>query len=537
VALKLFKSKSTTILGLDISSSSVKLLELSEVDSRFRVESYAVEPLPVNSVVEKTITDVESVGETIRRAIKRSGTKARRVAAAVAGSAVITKTISMPAVLNESELASQIEVEADQYIPYPLEEVALDFEEIGETDDQPGMVDVLLAACRSETVDARVAAIDLGGLQTESMGVEAYALENAFGLIAAQLPDNGLDKIIAVVDIGATMTTLNVLQDQRIIYTREQVFGGRQLTEEIQRRYGLSYEEAGMSKRQGGLPDNYVTEVLEPFKEAIAQQVSRSLQFFFSSSQHNVVDHIVLAGGCAVIPGTDELIEEQVGIPTTIANPFASMTLSPKVNVQALSDDASALMIACGLALTSVGVESINLLPWRETRRKDREKRFFVAAGLSAAAMLGILGYVHFYIEEQIDYQELRNTYLKEQIVKVDKEIAAIKSLEKDKTRLLKRMDVIQQLQGSRAEIVHFFEEIVTTIPEGAQLLKVQNKGAVVNIEGIAESNARISAFMRNLDNSPWLENPELVVIDSSTKRFAGSSWFSLKVHRPHASQ
>jgi len=347
----LLKRKKTTLLGLDISSSAVKLLELSEQNNRFRVEGYAVEPIPPNSVVEKTITDIESVGETIRRAVRRSGTKATSAAVAVAGSAVITKVISMPAALSDDELASQIELEADQYIPYPIEEVALDFEVIGVNEKNPEMVDVLLAACRSENVDARVAAVELGGLTAEIVDVEAYALENAVVLIASQLPEHGFDKTIAIVDIGSTMTTLNVLQDQRIIYTREQVFGGSQLTEEIQRRFGLSYEEAGLAKRQGGLPDNYGPEVLEPFKEAMAQQVSRSLQFFFSSSQHNAIDHIVLAGGCASIQGADELISERVGIPTSIANPFSSMTLSPKVNAQALSDDASTLMIACGLAL------------------------------------------------------------------------------------------------------------------------------------------------------------------------------------------
>ena len=349
----IFKRKKSTLLGLDISSSAVKLLELSEQNNRFQVESYAVEPITPNSVVEKTITDIEAVGETIRKALKRSGTKVTDTAVAVAVSSVITKVISMPAVLNEEELESQIELEADQYIPYPIEEVALDFEVLGTTESNSELIDVLLAACRSENVDARVAAVELGGLTPKVVDVEAYALENSVSLISSNLPDNGYGNTIAIIDIGATMTTLNVLHDQRIIYTREQVFGGRQLTEEIQRRFGLSYEEAGEAKRHGGLPDNYIPEVLEPFKEAIAQQVSRSLQFFFSSSQHNAIEHLVIAGGCAAIHGVDELISERVGIPTSIANPFAAMTLSNKVNAKALSDDASALMIACGLALRS----------------------------------------------------------------------------------------------------------------------------------------------------------------------------------------
>ena len=348
-----FRRKKPPILGLDISSTAVKLLELGRSSGRYRVESYAVEPLPANSVVEKNITDVEAVGTAIRKAVKRSGTRARHAAVAVAGSAVITKVITMPANLADDEMEAQIEIEADQYIPFPLEEVSLDFEVLGPSEKNDDMVDVLLAASRSENVDIRVEAVEAGGLIPKIVDVEAYAMENAFSLINEQIPGHEDYHTVAVVDIGATMTTLSVLHDGRIIYTREQVFGGKQLTEEIMRRFGLSYEEAGMAKRQGGLPDNYLTEVLEPFKEAMAQQVSRSLQFFFSSSQYNTVDHIVLAGGSASIPGVDELIAERLNTPTSVANPFADMSLAPRVKPQVLSNDAPALLIACGLALRS----------------------------------------------------------------------------------------------------------------------------------------------------------------------------------------
>ncbi|MFP3872948.1 MAG: pilus assembly protein PilM [Thiohalophilus sp.] len=348
----LIKPKKPPVIGLDISSTAIKLLELSRAGDRLRVESYAVEPLPPNSVIEKNISDVEAVGEAIKRAVKRSGTRNKQAAAAVAGSAVITKIISMPSSLSEDDMEQQIQLEADQYIPYPLEEVNLDFEVMGESDD-PERVDVLLAASRSENVDVRVAAMELAGLRAKIVDVEAYAMETAFQMLAPQLPEQGLDQTVAVVDVGATMTTLNVMHDLKNIYTREQVFGGKQLTEEIQRRYGLSYEEAGMAKRQGGLPDNYVPEVLEPFKDAMAQQVSRSLQFFFSSSTYNSVDHIVLAGGSAMITGIDEMIADKLGVHTSIANPFTNMTLASRVKAQSLSNDAPALMIACGLAMRS----------------------------------------------------------------------------------------------------------------------------------------------------------------------------------------
>ncbi len=351
------KRKKPNILGLDISSTSVKLLELAQDGDKYRVQSLAVEPLPDNAVVEKNIQDVEAVGETILKAVKRSGTKVKDAAVAVAGSAVITKIINMPAGLSDSDLEAQIEMEADQYIPYPLEEINLDFEVIGESENNPDTVDVLLAASRSENIELRSAALALGGLHPKIVDVEAYTIENSSKLIAHQMKrdeeSENEDTIIAVVDIGATMTSLNVVENNQLIYTREQSFGGKQLTEEIMRRYGLAYDEAGRLKKEGGLPDNYIPEVLEPFKETIAQQVSRFLQFFYTSGQHNAVDQIVLAGGCASIPGIDELVESQLDTPTVIANPFAEMSLSSKVNPQALSNDAPSLMIACGLAMRS----------------------------------------------------------------------------------------------------------------------------------------------------------------------------------------
>ncbi len=349
----IFGKKKLSMLGLDISSSAVKLLELSKSGKRYRIESYAVEALPPNSVTEKNITDVDAVGEAIRKAVKRSRTKLTYAALAVAGSAVITKVVQMPAALSEDDMESQINVEADQYIPYSLDEVNLDFEVIGPSKENAEMVDVLLAASRSENVDVRVDAAELGGLTAAVVDVEAYAMENAFGFISPQLPNNAEGMAVAVFDIGATMTTLSVLHELKTIYTREAVFGGKQLTEEIQRRYGLSYEEAGMAKKQGGLPDNYLPEVLEPFKEAITQQISRSLQFFYSSSTYSSVEHIVLAGGSVAIPDLDQKIEERLGISTSIANPFADMSLSSKVKANVLNNDAPAMMIACGLALRS----------------------------------------------------------------------------------------------------------------------------------------------------------------------------------------
>lgn len=349
----LFSKKRPPVLGIDISSTAVKLIELSKSGKTYKVESYGVEPLPANAVSEKNIADVDAVGEVIKRLVKRSGAKSKLACAAVPGSAVITKVITQPANMTDSEMVAQIELEAEQHVPFPLEEVNMDFEVIGPTEDNPDSVDVLLVATRSENVDVRAAALELGGLVPEIVDTEPNAIESCFDLISHQVIDDGEDRVVAVVDIGASLTTINVLYNGKTIFTHEQMFGGKQLTEEIQRRYGLSYEEAGMAKRQGGLPDNYVPEVLDPFKEAIGQQVSRSLQLFYAGSEFGEIDQILLAGGTSLIAGVDDLITETVGTATVIANPFANMSLAGRVKTQALANDAPALLIACGLAMRS----------------------------------------------------------------------------------------------------------------------------------------------------------------------------------------
>lgn len=345
------KSRKPGLVGLDITATSVKLLELKLTGKKPKVVSYTVEPLPANAVNEKNLQDVEAVGEAIRRAVKRSGTRTKACAVAVPSAMVITKVIQMPEDLKEYEMDAQIQLEADQYIPYALEEVNLDFHVLGPAADADGYVDVLLAASRSENVEDRTAAAEIGGLNVKVVDVEPYTMESAFQLIQHQVPDEGNAQTIALLDVGASMTSLSILRDQKLIYTREQPFGGKQLTEEIMRRYGLSYEDAGRVKRIGGLPDNYEPEVLAPFRDLMVQQANRFLQFFFSADKNDYVDQIVLAGGCTGIPGIGELIEQRIGTPTVIADPFANMSISSDIPSQRLQDDGPAMMIACGLAL------------------------------------------------------------------------------------------------------------------------------------------------------------------------------------------
>lgn len=340
------------MIGLDISSSAVKMVELV-VNGKdgYRVERYTIEVLPKDAVSDGNITNLEAVVDCVKRAWKRMATSTRNVAMALPASAVITKKVIMPSGLREDELEVQVESEANQYIPFSIDEVNLDFQVLGPAPSAPDELEVLIAASKKERVEDRVAVAEAAGLKAVVMDVESFAALSAFELIEKQFPDGGNNQIVALVDAGSNVMNLTVLRNGDQVYAREQAFGGGQLTQDIARHYGMSYEEAEAAKRAGNLPEGYETELLQPFMENLALEVSRALQFFFTSTQYNQIDHLVLAGGCAVIPGIDEVVATRTQVNTIVANPFANMVLSDRVRAKSLLADSSALMVACGLAL------------------------------------------------------------------------------------------------------------------------------------------------------------------------------------------
>jgi type IV pilus assembly protein PilM len=350
--MDLFTPKAPPLFGLDISSSSVKMLEIVDAGKGvFRVERYAIEPLARDAVADGNVNNLEAVIDAVRRCHKRMGTRTKHVAMAVPTGAVITKKIVVNAALREDELEVQVETEANQYIPFALEEVNLDFQSIGPSPTSPDEQEVMIAATRKEKVEDRVAVAESAGLKPLVMDVEQFAQQTALTLVVQALPGGGKDQNIAVVDIGANVMNVTVLRNDQSVYSREQAFGGNQLTQEIVTRYGMSPEEAENAKRSGGLPDDFEAEVMRPFMENLATEVQRALQFFFQSTQYHSVDHILLAGGSAVIPGLDEVVNARAQVPASVANPFIQMQTSPRVQQKRLMIDAPSLIVACGLAM------------------------------------------------------------------------------------------------------------------------------------------------------------------------------------------
>lgn len=352
-ALKsIFNPKLRPLIGLDISSSSVKMVEMVDAGGgRPRVERYAIETMPKDAVIDGNIANLEDVTEVVAKCWKRLGTSTRFVAMALPASAVITKKITLPASLRETEMEIQVESEANQYIPFALEEVNLDFQVVGPAPSSPDDVEVLLAASRKEKVEDRVAVAESAELRPVIMDVESYAIQAAYELVIKQLPNEGKDQIVMLVDIGASATKFLMMKNDQQLYTREQAFGGGMLTQDIMRAYGMSPEEAEAVKRSEAPPDNFETELLHPFRENLAQEVARAQQFFFTSTPHSEVHHIILAGGAALVAGIADVVAQRVGVNVILANPFAAMEVSPRVRAKQLAADAPSLMVACGLAL------------------------------------------------------------------------------------------------------------------------------------------------------------------------------------------
>lgn len=348
----LFSRQPAPLLGIDVSSSSVKLVELAQDKSgKLVLERCAIESLERGWITDGNIEKFDEVAEAVRRLVKKSGTRTKNVAMALPPSAVITKKISLPAGMSEMELEVQVESEANQYIPFSLDEVSLDFCVIGPSANAPGDVDVLIAASRREKVQDRQGLAEAAGLKPVIMDIESHASRMAAERLIERLPNQGVDALVALFEVGALTTSMQILRNNEVLYDRDQAFGGAQLTQLIARQYGFSLEEAESKKRQGDLPDDYASAVLKPFVQSMTQEVARALQFFFTSTPYSRIDHILLAGGSAPLAGLVEAITQQTGFACSQANPFEGMDIGSSVRLKRMAREAPSYLTSCGLAL------------------------------------------------------------------------------------------------------------------------------------------------------------------------------------------
>jgi type IV pilus assembly protein PilM len=348
----LFGRKHAPMIGLDISSSSVKLVELGQTSTgEYVLERFASEPFEKGWITDGQVEKFDEVAAAVKRVVAKSGTRTKQVVMAMPQSAVITKRIMLPAGLREEEMELQVESEANQYIPFSLDEVSLDFCVIGPSPTSAGDVEVLIAASRKERVEDRKGLAEAAGLKPVVLDIESHASRLAMSRVVAALPGEGRDALVALFEIGADTTSLKVLRDDEMLYDRDQAFGGSQLTQLISRQFGFSFEEAEAKKLSGDLPEDYDSTILAPFVDSLSQEIGRALQYFFTSTPHHKVHYVMLAGGTATLPGLKDRVTDLTGFASNIVNPFDQMQLGGAVREARVRREAPSYLTACGLAM------------------------------------------------------------------------------------------------------------------------------------------------------------------------------------------
>lgn len=311
----------------------------------------AIEPLEAGWITDGNIEKFDEVAEVLRRVVKKSGTRTKNVAMALPPSAVISKKIVLPGGLSDAELEIQVESEANKYIPFSLDEVSLDFCVLGPSATSSGDVEVLIAASRKEKVQDRQGLAEAAGLKPVVVDVESYASRFATARLIENMPNKGVDTMVALFEIGSLTTSMQVIRNDEVLYERDQAFGGAQLTQLIVRQYGFSLEEAETKKRGSELPEDYESGVLRPFVESMTQEIGRALQFFFTSTPYNRVDYVMLAGGSSSLHGLTESVTKQTSFACLLVNPFDGMEIGSGVIEKRMRREASCYLTACGLAL------------------------------------------------------------------------------------------------------------------------------------------------------------------------------------------
>ena len=349
----LFRREPAALIGLDIRSSSVKLVELAGAGAgQLRVSHFGMELLQPGWVTDAQINDFDQVAQALRRLVRRSGTETRSAAMALPGTAVITRNIRVPARLSDAELELQVESEANQYIPFPMDEVSLDFCAIGPTDPAADEVDVMIAASRKERVQDMQGLAEAAGLKLAILDIRSYASRRAAARLLGQMPGAvPEEQVVALFEMGGQSTSLQVMQGETLLYEREQAFGGAQLTRLIAEQYGWTTEEAEQRKRRGELPPSDAPHILRAFTRDAAQEIGRAMQFFFTSTPHSQVQRILLAGGSAAVPGLAAAVTAQTGADCSLADPFQGMALAPSLAKGKMAGEAPSYLAACGLAL------------------------------------------------------------------------------------------------------------------------------------------------------------------------------------------
>ena len=344
-----FEIKKQPLVGIDISSSSVKIVSLSKKENEYILDGYSIKPIPTGSIVDGNITDIDSLGAVVLDALNESNSNIKNVACCIPNSKIITKNINLPTSIPETELEGQVQTEMTKHIPYALEEINLDFQFNKQINEDVNEFTVI--ATKSENIDSLIAVLELAELTPKIVDVEIYAVENALNFISKINKNFSINSALGIVDIGISATKLSVLDNGKLTYTREQTFGGKQLLNELQRSLGLSLKDSRELLRTTDNLESAHQSILDNFMTSATQEIERALQLFYSSENAIRLDRIVLAGGFSSINGLSHKVTTGSGTQSFVISPFTEISISESIEKSKLANDQPALLTAMGLAI------------------------------------------------------------------------------------------------------------------------------------------------------------------------------------------
>ncbi|MGC6508484.1 MAG: type IV pilus assembly protein PilM [Myxococcota bacterium] len=527
-----FLNRSQSTVAIDIGSNSIKLVQLESAakGGAWRLISHGMTTLPPESIVDGQVMNTSAIVESIGSLIAEKGIKAKNITASVSGNAVIIKRITLP-MMSIDELEESIQWEAEQYIPFDINDVNIDVKILENSDFVDGsQMEVLLVAARRDLVNERMSLIQQSGFKPYIMDVDAFAVANMFEYCYEDLQGT-----IALVNIGSSSVNINILRDGNSIFNRDVSMGGMQFTNEIQRAMSISFEEAEALKVGGGEEDQQalipqeIEDILTSVSETLASEVQRSLEFFRTTSGDGFIDQIYLSGGAAQTPGLLRAIQEQTGIDAEVVDPFRNIEVDERqFNPNFLDDTAPQFAVAVGLALRHEEDENINLLPKRHTRRQEAMRKEINKAGAGLLLVSFLLGFVHFYYMSNESDVATANNHLQGQISQNQRDVDRVEALEKEKAALREKLEAIDRLKLEKVGPVHMLDDLSSACPEKLQVLELSENQGVIKLEGISATNQQISKFLSNLDDSDYFADVNLNSIEADDKNGVQVKAFSI---------
>ena len=527
-----FLNRSQSTVAIDIGSNSIKLVQLESAakGGAWRLSSHGMTTLPPESIVDGQVMNTSAIVESIGSLIAEKGIKAKNITASVSGNAVIIKRITLP-MMSIDELEESIQWEAEQYIPFDINDVNIDVKILENSEFVDGsQMEVLLVAARRDLVNERMSLIQQSGFKPYIMDVDAFAVANMFEYCYEDLQGT-----IALVNIGSSSVNINILRDGNSIFNRDVSMGGMQFTNEIQRAMSISFEEAEALKVGGGEEDQQalipqeIEDILTSVSETLASEVQRSLEFFRTTSGDGFIDQIYLSGGAAQTPGLLRAIQEQSGIDAEVVDPFRNIEVDERqFNPNFLDDTAPQFAVAVGLALRHEEDENINLLPKRHTRRQEAMRKEINKAGAGLLLVSFLLGFVHFYYMSNESDVATANNHLQGQISQNQRDVDRVEALEKEKAALREKLEAIDRLKLEKVGPVHMLDDLSSACPEKLQVLELSENQGVIKLEGISATNQQISKFLSNLDDSDYFADVNLNSIEADDKNGVQVKAFSI---------